>query len=193
MRIDLWFTLLYSVFLIVALTTRFLRIKKTRELPKQKGTVYRKHLFKVMFVLYLLIVICTVTEYFVVFREVNYFVSLLGFIMYLGIIPVRNWAINALGKFMSEDIEIRPDHKLNREGPYKYARHPLLACLVLELTGFVLIPNSYYSLLPVFIIYVPLVVLRKNLEEKFLVKKFGDEYLAYKRDVWAFLPVRKLS
>ncbi len=183
------FTLLYSAFLVITSIARFIRIRKTRGLSRKKGKVRQKYLFKLMVVFYLLIMLVTVAEYFVVERTINYFVTLLGVVMYVGVIPVRSWAINSLAEFMSEDIEIRPEHRLRKEGPYRYVRHPLLACLSLEVIGFTLIPNAYYSLAVVFIIYLPLVLFRKNLEEKALIEKFGEEYLAYKKQVRAFLPM----
>ena len=36
----------------------------------------------------------------------------------------RQWAFNSLGKYWSVDIEIRDNHELIKNGPYKYMRHP---------------------------------------------------------------------
>jgi protein-S-isoprenylcysteine O-methyltransferase Ste14 len=110
--------------------------------------------------------------------------------MYAGVIPLRAKAVEALGKYMSPDIKIVEDHKLIRTGPYRYLRHPLTLCVMMEVIGFTLIPNSYFSLIAALIIFCPFVIYRMYLEEKALIEKFGQEYLDYKKEVPTLLPLR---
>ena len=175
------FTLFYLLFLLAASGYRISRLRKTKKAPRKKGSLHHKGFFTLMLICYLLVMISTIVEYFVLPKRVNYIVTLAGVLLYAGVIPLRRWAIDSLGKYMSEDIEIRPDHQLIEEGPYKYLSHPLLFCLFLEVVGFTLVPNSYHSLGLALVFYLPLILLRKRLEEKALIAKFGQRYLEYKR------------
>jgi len=144
-----------------------------------------------MFLLYFMVMISAIMEYFLLDRSINLVISGVGFLMYVSVIPVREWAIRSLGKFMSEHIEIKKGHKLVKEGPYKYLRHPLLLCLLIEVVGITLIPNSYYSLAGTLIVCFPLTFIRMYLEERVLIEKLGQEYLDYKKEVYALLPLKK--
>ncbi|HSP06473.1 MAG TPA: isoprenylcysteine carboxylmethyltransferase family protein [Acidobacteriota bacterium] len=82
------------------------------------------------------------------------------------------------------------DPPLNRNGPFRLVRHPLTTLLILAvwshhaLTASRLEWNlllSAYSLIGVVF------------EERDLVKKYGDEYLEYRRNVPAFIPLPRFQ
>jgi protein-S-isoprenylcysteine O-methyltransferase Ste14 len=78
--------------------------------------------------------------------------------------------------------------KLCKKGVYAYLRHPIYASWisfvvpgVVILRGSILgitIPISMYLIFRAFI----------QIEEKYLIEKFGDEYIEYKSRVWAVFP-----
>jgi protein-S-isoprenylcysteine O-methyltransferase Ste14 len=88
-------------------------------------------------------------------------------------------------------IEIRDHHRLIKEGPYKYMRHPYYLSVMLELAGFPLIPNAYFSFLISLCFYFPLVFIRLYLEEIEMINKFGDSYNLYKNEIRGLLPIKK--
>jgi isoprenylcysteine carboxyl methyltransferase (ICMT) family protein YpbQ len=132
----------------------------------------------------------SILEYFLLDRNINYFLSAIAVVVYISANFGRDWAIKSLAAYWSVHVEIKDDHKLIKRGPYKYLRHPNSLCIISESLAIPLIPNSYYSFLFSLFIYVPLLILRMYLEEKELIKRFGQEYLEYKREVWALLPFR---
>jgi len=76
---------------------------------------------------------------------------------------------------------------LKREGILKHVRHPIISGILLVTIGyFIFIPNlpSLVSCVCI-LIYVPIGVW---LEEKKLIRMFGEDYLQYKRDVPAIIP-----
>lgn len=177
---------------------RVRRINKSYADEPKPGKVYFPLTTPFMIGLYLLVWMCSIGEYFYfqyILRphKINLIISLVGFLMYVGVIPLRRWAASTLGKYLSPDVKITLDHKLIKEGPYKHLRHPLSLCVMIEVCGFTLIPNSYYSFLIALFIFLPYVVFRAYLEEKALIEKFGQEYLDYKKDVYPFLPLKKRS
>lgn len=185
------FTVVYISFLIISLIYRLSRIAKTHADKREEGKIYVKSIYSIMFVLYLLILVGTIIEYFICNRNINLFISGVGFFLYVSVIPIRDWAIKSLDEYMSEHIEIKEDHRLVKNGPYKYLRHPLFLCLLLEIVGVALIPNSYYSLIAVLVLYLPLIFIRMHLEERALIEKCGQEYLDYKKEVYALIPLKK--
>ena len=81
-----------------------------------------------------------------------------------------------------------PINKLITHGPYAYVRNPMLLGVFLFLGGECLLfqsqPLTYYLLIFIGInlIYFPVI------EEKGLHKRYGSEYLEYKRNVPRFFP-----
>ncbi|MDI6791702.1 MAG: isoprenylcysteine carboxylmethyltransferase family protein [bacterium] len=183
------FTIFYLLFLILSTILRFFRNMATRN--RKGGIVYTKSIFAFQSGLYAILLISTIVEFFlVVDQRVDLFASLFGLILYLAGIGGREWAIKSLSEYWSADIRIREDHHLIKEGPYRYVRHPNLVCLLLEVNGLCLIPNAYYSLIFLWTVFLFSILFRIHLEEKALIEKFGQEYLDYKKEVPALIPLK---
>lgn len=72
-------------------------------------------------------------------------------------------------------------------GILKYVRHPIYSGTILILVGFWLFKPDTSTLISVGVLlgYLPIGIM---LEERKLVKEFGDKYLAYKRNVPMLIP-----
>lgn len=189
------FTIGYIIFLFLAGFYRIgkLFIYKYKNNGAAAGINYGKSIYRLQLLLYILIYISCALEYFLIMREINLIVVAVGLGIYLFGITFRERAVKSLGKYWSVYIEIKEDHRLIKEGPYRYMRHPNLFCLLLEVNGLALIPNSYYSLLFIWLAYFPLTLYRIYLEEKALIEKFNQAYLDYKREVFALLPLKRVK
>ncbi|HPP12801.1 MAG TPA: isoprenylcysteine carboxylmethyltransferase family protein, partial [bacterium] len=83
---------------------------------------------------------------------------------------------------------IKKNQEVARTGPYRWCRHPLYFGSFLVTLGLSSASGNWVLLLlglllfPVF--YIPAIIV----EEKFLTKKFGQEYEAYKKVTPVFLP-----
>jgi protein-S-isoprenylcysteine O-methyltransferase Ste14 len=154
------------------------------------GKVYAKWTLSALTLSYILILIFTVAEYFVVQRRINYLVTLMGFSLYLTGLLGREAPVKKLRGFWSPNIEIREDQRLIKDGLYQYVRHPYYLFLLIEILGFTLIPNTYYTFLCCLIFYTYAVYVRIYYEEKALIEKFGQEYIDYKRDVSCLIPLK---
>lgn len=186
----------YLAFVVLASIYRINRLIRSYERPVGcRGKVYSPATYTVLLVLYLCIFLISVMEFFIVRSRsgINWAVSLLGLATYVAVIPVREKAIHFLGDNMSPEIEIKRTHKLITEGPYSYVRHPLAMCVLLELAGFTLVSNSYYAFGGVILVFFPFIYIRVYLEEKALIEKFGDQYLEYKKQVFAMLPLKNIK
>jgi len=63
-------------------------------------------------------------------------------------------------------------------GPYKYCRHPLYYGISVALIGVTIALKSWLGLITVLFIVLPSEIHRAKLEEKLLLERFGDEWLA---------------
>ena len=160
---------------------------------KLKGVKLAKWTWIAFSVTYPLLIFGSVGEYFLIPGKINLWISGIG----VGIVVVRIWlkwwAMFTLGEYWSVQIEVRESHKLVKEGPYRYLRHPAYLSNLMEYLGVPLIANAYYTLIGVLVIYLPLNLIRLHLEERELIRKFGEEYEDYRKEVPALLPIRKQS
>lgn len=144
---------------------------------------------------YLIMSIAMLLEFFIIQRKSNFAIMGIGIIIFVfagflrfwGIRTLGSqWAVHAVGASKIKKTEIT----LIKQGPYKYIRHPIYAGIILEVMSLPLIPNCYYTFLFALLINVPMQILRAYYEEQTSMRKFGKEYLDYKKEVPAFLPLK---
>ncbi len=178
-------------FLFIAVFFIFIRIRDTFFRGKiTDGVVKKKWTLHVLTFVYTAVALSAFIEYFIAKREINFLISGFGFVLYITAIVVRNWSINTLGKYYSPHIKVESKHRLVQEGPYRFVRHPIYLSIIVELLSAILIPNSYCSFFLALILYVPLLILRLYYEEKELIEMFGEQYIIYKNETPAILPLR---
>jgi len=86
-------------------------------------------------------------------------------------------------------VPFNPPPEVVTTGPYRYARNPMLTGVFLFLFGLGFAVDSF-SLV---VFFTPLFILvnlweLKEIEEPELVKRFGDEYIEYRRRTPMFIP-----
>jgi protein-S-isoprenylcysteine O-methyltransferase Ste14 len=162
-----------------------------KEKQKEIGEVKVKWTLTLMMISHSILIVGAFIEYFVSGRKIIFLITTLGLCVFIVAFWLRRLSAKTLGKFQSLQVEIRNTHLLIKNGPYRYVRHPWYLSIILEALSIPLILNTYYSLLYVVFVYIPILLARAYLEEKALIKRFGDEYIQYKRQVWAFLPFKK--
>ena len=87
------------------------------------------------------------------------------------------------------NIEISPKTKnLVVSGPYKNTRNPMLFGTFLIYLAFALIINSITSVVIVCAIFVFMLTVVVKMEEKRLLKDFGNQYEEYRKKVSMFIP-----
>lgn len=77
----------------------------------------------------------------------------------------------------------KPSNTIVTVSVYSYTRNPIYLSMIIVLIAFALYFNSLWSIIviPFFILIIQKGVIER--EEKYLEKKFGDEYLNYKKRV----------
>ncbi len=97
------------------------------------------------------------------------------------------WARIHIGRNWSGTVTIKRDHELITSGPYATVRHPIYTGLIVAIVGSALARDEWRGVLAVFIAWVAL--WRKlRLEERWMIERFGEQYLDYCRRVPALVP-----
>lgn len=112
----------------------------------------------------------------------------LGELFILAGIIFRYMIIRSLGKYFTVDVTIRQDHKIKKEGFYKYLRHPSYSFSLLTSLGLGLYLNNWLSLIFAFIPPFLAFAYRIKVEEQALVEQFGDEYIEYRKSTKKLIP-----
>ena len=111
-----------------------------------------------------------------------------GFMLILGGIFFRLWAVKTLGKYFRLTVVIQRGHRLISHGPYKSLRHPAYAGSFITLLGIGLVLENWLSLLTLIIINFIGFSVRTNYEESSLKEYFKGEYVEYKKHTYKLIP-----
>ena len=121
-------------------------------------------------------------------KSANLFWTGFGFTFIVGGLIVRWIAILQLGKAFTVDVAITEAAKLKTDGIYERIRHPSYSGMLAIVMGFGATMSSLYSFLVLVIPVLIAVIYRIYVEEKVLVKEFGNSYLEYKSKTKRLIP-----
>jgi protein-S-isoprenylcysteine O-methyltransferase Ste14 len=155
---------------------------------KAEGAITYKWTFFIFVCFYTITIILSLYDIIIKGRAVNEWLLGLGLVLYGGSVYLIRCAKLSLGPYHSVHIEIKTNHKLVIDGPYKYLRHPIYLATIAEILSVAFIANSMFSLLFVVSIYVPALLIRMYWEENEMQKALGAEYSNYKQRIPAFFP-----
>jgi len=87
----------------------------------------------------------------------------------------------------ADPIPFNPSTRIVSHGPYRFSRNPMYLGFALCTFGLAILVDSAWMLLalPIGLVLVDRIVITR--EERYLERKFGDEYLNYKRRVRRWL------
>ena len=80
--------------------------------------------------------------------------------------------------------------ELMTDGPYKICRNPMLLGVFIYYLGIVIFLHSWQSAV-IFVIYIAIMMIQVNREEKRLEQDFGDAYREYKKRTGKLFPFRR--
>ena len=93
----------------------------------------------------------------------------------------------SLGINFSPKLQLRDNHRLIKEGPYRLIRHPMYTA---ELFGFLaaFLISANIIVAAVNILAMIVILIRIPMEEKMMINRFGQEYFEYMRGTGRLLP-----
>ena len=97
------------------------------------------------------------------------------------------WSIRTFWRAGTSIVPVKPSTSLVAHGPFRFTRNPMYVALALLYLGAAFLLNTPWPLLlfPILLILVQTYVIAR--EERYLERKFGDEYLQYKSRVRRWL------
>jgi len=132
-----------------------------------------------------LTLVLPVMEYSITQRD-ELIISIFGIVMVLSGTMIRGISIRTLGNFFSRDVEAWHHQRIIKTGIYKYIRHPAYTGNIVQILGFPLVLNSYYSLM-MSLITILIFLWRIRVEEAFLSERF-HEYREYMNQTKKIIP-----
>jgi protein-S-isoprenylcysteine O-methyltransferase Ste14 len=85
-------------------------------------------------------------------------------------------------------LPVMPTHELLTEGPFRYCRNPMTLGTILAYLGVAVAVRTVAGTAIVLSLAASLMVYLKGLEERELAERFGEAYLAYKRETPFIIP-----
>ena len=116
------------------------------------------------------------------------FFLLLGTILILT--GIFFWIYAVLIQNIAHEIQ---SGKLVTTGVYSITRHPIYTAFFFIFSGILITANNLFMLGFILFFYLYLTVLMQKTEEKWLTKKFGQEYLEYAKRTPRILPKIKFK
>ncbi|MDR0749638.1 MAG: isoprenylcysteine carboxylmethyltransferase family protein [Tannerellaceae bacterium] len=93
-----------------------------------------------------------------------------------------------LGDNWSPVLEIRREHTLITDGPYRYVRHPMYSDMMLWLVSFTLITANWFYALTISTGLAIMLIVRIPDEERLMMERFGEPYRAYMKRTKRLIP-----
>lgn len=120
---------------------------------------------------------------FPLFESINYKPLLPQVIVGVALYLVAFWLFHRshsdLGNNWSQTLEVKQDHSLVTGGIYRRIRHPMYLAYLLYGVGQAFVATNYLVGPSLLVGAVILFVFRFRVEERMMVKEFGDEYKSY--------------
>jgi len=101
----------------------------------------------------------------------------------VGLSGVVLWIVAMM--YLGKSLAVLPGgDQLVAQGVYRFIRHPVYVGIDMTLFGLFLAIGSTVGMVYFFVVVVPLNIVRSRIEEKALLKKFGDPYKTYRKQTW---------
>jgi protein-S-isoprenylcysteine O-methyltransferase Ste14 len=124
----------------------------------------------------------------------GYWFQFLSTILVVTIIIVSLWmmsaALRVLGKQWSLQARVLENHKLVREGPYRFVRHPIYTGMLGMIVAGGLAWSHWLGFLIALLFFAIGTAIRVHSEERLLHEQFGAAFDDYKRSVPAVVPIK---
>jgi len=124
----------------------------------------------------------------------GFWFQFLSTILVVAIVIVSLWtmsaAVRVLGKQWSLQARVLENHKLIREGPYRFVRHPIYTGMLGMIIAAGLAWSHWIGFLIALILFTIGTAIRVYSEEKLLREQFGAAFEDYKRSVPAVVPIK---
>jgi protein-S-isoprenylcysteine O-methyltransferase Ste14 len=103
-------------------------------------------------------------------------IFVLGVLLMVAGIGVRQWSIALLGQFFTVDVRVHPGQTVVDRGPYRWVRHPSYSGMIITFLGIGLALGNWLSLAMLLVVPSAGLVIRIRVEERALLEGLGEDY-----------------
>jgi protein-S-isoprenylcysteine O-methyltransferase Ste14 len=118
----------------------------------------------------------------------NAWISIAGLALMVTGLVIRSWSMLTLQKFYTRTLHVQEQQQLIKKGPYKHIRHPGYLGTILTWEAAGLAMQNFMVLIVAVVLISSAYIYRIQQEEKMLLRKFGDDFLSYKKHSWRLIP-----
>lgn len=109
--------------------------------------------------------------------------NLVPFSLAIGMLGLALWVAGMI--HLGKALKVLPGaDSIVARGVYRFIRHPIYMGIVLTHFGLFFACGSTFGMIYLFILIIPLNVIRAQLEEKAMFSKFGNSYRTYHESTW---------
>jgi len=108
--------------------------------------------------------------------------------MFIGL-GLRVWAVVTLGRFFTWFITVYEDHQVIRTGPFRFVRHPAYCGAWILFVATLVFLHAWVAAGLSLVLQLFAYVRRIRYEERMMIEKMGEPYVAYRREVHALVPM----
>jgi protein-S-isoprenylcysteine O-methyltransferase Ste14 len=99
------------------------------------------------------------------------------------------WSVDTqLTRGRGTPLPVMPTQELLTEGPFRYCRNPMTLGTILAYLGLAVARGTTAGMVIVLALGASLLAYLKRLEERELAERFGEAYMAYKRETPFIIP-----
>lgn len=127
-------------------------------------------------------------------RHIGYFDNSLDYLFWIGILLIytgvffRQYSMRIMGNQYVATLQIQEKPGLITSGPFKILRHPCYTGFMVALWGLGLTFLNWIFLIMVILFSLYMFISQIHIEEKELLKYFGNDYLEYKKRTKKLIP-----
>ncbi len=101
---------------------------------------------------------------------------------------LRFWSIRTLGHFFTLTLQVNPEQRVVRSGPYRRLRHPSYLGGELALLGIGLTCGNAFAAIAMVLPMVIAHVRRISIEERMMEHSMGEPWREHARQTWRLIP-----
>jgi protein-S-isoprenylcysteine O-methyltransferase Ste14 len=121
-------------------------------------------------------------------HEARWPIFVVGLVLMLLGIALRQWSVFALGSFFTVQVQVREGQTVVDTGPYRYVRHPSYTAILLTFFGMGVALENWLSLVALVILPGIGLVVRIRVEERALLAALGEPYREFSRSRARLIP-----
>jgi len=115
-------------------------------------------------------------------------INWIGLILLLISTFLLYWSLNSIKTNYHGTIGLHKEHELVTTGAYKYIRHPIVVSFLLVHISIFLLTSNWALGILLITTGLAVCILRTPIEEKYLIDRFGSEYVNYIKRIGKYFP-----